>query len=145
MHPALPSLVVSPSPATVPAIGQGFFRRALDAVLYSSGWLAAAAAAQTAATFRNWSTTGDVNLRVVALVLAATLLVYNLDAVLPFKHRQPAAGSGRKAWQQRHRRVLAALAGDLAAAETGQAGLVAGDLVRHIGPALATLTAQPAF
>ena len=37
------------------------------------------------------------------------------------------------------------LAGDLAAAETGQAGLVAGDLVRHIGPALATLTARPAF
>ncbi|MGI4760204.1 MAG: NAD(P)H-hydrate dehydratase [Janthinobacterium lividum] len=32
------------------------------------------------------------------------------------------------------------LAGDLAAAETGEAGLVAGDLVAHIGPALATLT-----
>jgi NAD(P)H-hydrate epimerase len=28
-------------------------------------------------------------------------------------------------------------AGDLAAAQTGQAGLVAGDIVRHIGPALA--------
>ena len=28
-------------------------------------------------------------------------------------------------------------AGDLAAAETGQAGLVAGDIMRHIGPALA--------
>ena len=31
-------------------------------------------------------------------------------------------------------------AGDLAAAETGQAGLVAGDLVTHIGPALQALT-----
>ena len=80
-------------------------------MLYSSSWLAAAAAAQTAATFRNWSATGDVNLRVVALVFAATLLVYNLDAVLPFKHRQPAGTSGRKAWQQQHRRALAVLAG----------------------------------
>ncbi|MDO7884719.1 NAD(P)H-hydrate dehydratase [Hymenobacter cheonanensis] len=33
------------------------------------------------------------------------------------------------------------LAGDLAAAETGEAGLVAGDLVQHLGPALAALTA----
>ncbi|WP_046243971.1 bifunctional ADP-dependent NAD(P)H-hydrate dehydratase/NAD(P)H-hydrate epimerase [Hymenobacter terrenus] len=33
-------------------------------------------------------------------------------------------------------------AGDLAAAETGQAGLVAGDIVRHIGPALAGLIAD---
>ena len=32
-------------------------------------------------------------------------------------------------------------AGDLAAAETGEAGLVAGDLVAHIGPALQVLTA----
>ena len=32
-------------------------------------------------------------------------------------------------------------AGDLAAAETGEAGLVAGDLVTHIGPALQALTA----
>jgi hydroxyethylthiazole kinase-like uncharacterized protein yjeF len=32
-------------------------------------------------------------------------------------------------------------AGDLAAAETGEAGLIAGDLVTHIGPALRALTA----
>ena len=31
-------------------------------------------------------------------------------------------------------------AGDLAAAHTGEAGLVAGDLVAHIGPALRALT-----
>ncbi|MFD2719071.1 NAD(P)H-hydrate dehydratase [Hymenobacter monticola] len=33
-------------------------------------------------------------------------------------------------------------AGDLAAVHTGQAGLVAGDIVRHIGPALAEVQAQ---
>ena len=86
------------------------FRRGLDAVLYSSAWLAAAAAAQTAATLRLWPPAGAQGPRVVAMVFAATLLVYNLDAVLPFKHREPAGASGRKAWQQRHRRALAGLA-----------------------------------
>ncbi|MBF9142779.1 UbiA prenyltransferase family protein [Hymenobacter properus] len=99
-----------------PGAGRGLARRALDAVLFSSVWLAGAAAAQTAASFHRWPAEGGVNGRVVALVFAATLLVYNLDAVLPFKHRQPAAGSGRKAWQQRHRRTLAALAGAAALA-----------------------------
>ena len=91
------------------AARRNLFWRGLDAVLYSSGWLAGAAAAQTAASFRRWPGAGP-NWRVVALVLAATLLVYNLDAVLPFKHRQPAGGSGRKDWQQRHRRGLTGLA-----------------------------------
>ena len=96
----------------MPAAGRGFLRWAFDALLFSSVWLAGAAAAQTAASFRRWPTAaGGVNGRVVALVFAATLLVYNLDAVLPFKHRQPAGGSGRKAWQQQHRRALAGLAG----------------------------------
>ncbi|GAA4352207.1 hypothetical protein GCM10023185_11630 [Hymenobacter saemangeumensis] len=45
------------------------------------------------------------------MVFAATLLVYNLDAALPFKHQQPAGNSARKAWQQGHRRGLALLAG----------------------------------
>lgn len=36
-------------------------------------------------------------------------------------------------------------AGDLAAVHTGQAGLLAGDLVRHLGPALAELTAGDAL
>ena len=101
----------------MPAAGRGFLRRAFDALLFSSVWLAAAAAAQTAASFRRWPTAaGGVNGRVVALVFAATLLVYNLDAVLPFKHRQSAGGSGRKAWQQQHRRALAGLAGTAAMA-----------------------------
>ena len=36
-------------------------------------------------------------------------------------------------------------AGDLAAASTGEAGLIAGDLVRYLGPALAVLTAPSVF
>lgn len=85
--------------------------RLLDALLYSSGWLAAAAAAQTAAALRLWPPAGAGGWHVVLLVFAATLLAYNLDAVLPFKYRQPAGASGRKAWQQRHRRGLLVLAG----------------------------------
>ena len=100
----------------MPAAGRGFLRRAFDALLFSSVWLAAAAAAQTAASFRRWPAAGGVNGRVVALVFAATLFVYNLDAVLPFKHWQPAGGSRRKAWQQQHRRALAGLAGTAALA-----------------------------
>jgi 4-hydroxybenzoate polyprenyltransferase len=84
--------------------------RGLDAVLYSSLWLAAAAAAQTASTLQLWPGSGAVGYRLVAMVLAATLLVYNLDAALPFKHRQPAGTSARKAWQQRHRTLLMVLA-----------------------------------
>lgn len=84
--------------------------RLLDAVLYSSAWLAAAAAAQTAASLHLGPPAGALGYRVVAMVFAATLLVYNADAVLPFKHREPAGASGRKAWQQRHRRALAGLA-----------------------------------
>jgi hypothetical protein len=84
--------------------------RGLDALLYSSVWLAAAAAVQTAATLHLWPHVEAVGYRLVLMVFAATLLVYNLDAALPFKHRQPAGTSARKAWQQRHRRLLAGLA-----------------------------------
>ena len=99
------------------AAGRTLLRRALDALLYSSAWLAAAAAAQTAATLRQWPAAcgGVAASRLPLLVLAATLLVYNLDAVLPFKYRQPAGASGRKAWQQQHRPGLALLAGGAAA------------------------------
>ena len=107
----------SPVSSAAPGAGRNYGRRVLDAVLFSSVWLSGAAAVQTAASFRRWlPTDAGVNGRVVALVFAATLLVYNLDAVLPFKHWQPAAGSGRKAWQQRHRRALAGLAGGAALA-----------------------------
>ncbi|MFD2719073.1 hypothetical protein ACFST9_10125 [Hymenobacter monticola] len=130
--------VDSPASFAAPGAGRGIARRVLDAVLFSSVWLAGAAAAQTAASFHRWPTAaGGVNGRVVALVFAATLLVYNLDAVLPFKHRQPAAGSGRKAWQQRHRRALAVLAG---AAALAAAYLFLADGWWHYLPALLPLT-----
>ena len=97
---------VSPASANAPApLG-----RLLDGVLYSSAWLAAAAAAQTAATLHQWPPITAPGYRLLTLVFAATLLVYNLDAALPFKHREPAGTSARKAWQQRHRRLLLALA-----------------------------------
>lgn len=92
-------------------------RRLLDALLYTSTWLAAAAAAQTAASLRLWPTAnGLAGWRVVVLVGAATLLVYNVDAVLPYKQRQPAGTSARKAWQQRHPRSLWLLASGAALA-----------------------------
>jgi hypothetical protein len=107
--------VVSSSPPSVLVVVRASLGRVLDAVLYSSVWLAGAAAAQTAVTFRLWPAAVSVGHgRVVALVFAATLLVYNLDAVLPFKHQQPAGASLRKAWQQRHRQALALLAGGAA-------------------------------
>ncbi|RYY13873.1 MAG: hypothetical protein EOO36_15130, partial [Cytophagaceae bacterium] len=65
--------------------------RLLDALLYSSVWLAAAAAAQTAGVLRGLpGGFRAAGWQAVALVFAVTLLTYNLDAALPFKHRQPA-------------------------------------------------------
>ena len=91
------------------------FLRLLDALLFSSSWLALAAAAQTAATLRLWPGAGGAAARhTVLLVFAVTLLTYNLDAVLPFKHRLPPGASGRKQWQQQHRLALTALAGGAA-------------------------------
>ncbi len=92
----------------------------LDALLYSSSWLALAAAAQTAATLRQLpGNNGLADWPTVALVGAATLLAYNLDAVLPYKFGQPPGGSVRKAWQQRHRRALVGLAGVAALTTAG--------------------------
>jgi 4-hydroxybenzoate polyprenyltransferase len=101
-------VVYSLSPAS--GVPRSLPGRWLDAVLFSSVWLSAAAAAQTAYTLHLWPPLQAAGYRLVLLVFAATLFVYNLDAVLPFKHRQPAGTSGRKAWQQRHRHGLALLA-----------------------------------
>ena len=115
--PAASALLLAvPDPlAAAPAEARAPLGRLLDAVLYSSTWLAAAAAAQTAATLHQWPPLGAASWRLLALVFAATLLVYNLDAALPYKHREPAGSSARKAWQQRHRRALLALAAGAAA------------------------------
>ena len=122
----------------MPAARRAFPLRLLDALLYSSVWLAAAAAAHTAATMLQWPGRGAVSLHVVVLVFAATLLTYNLDAALPFKHGQPPGTSGRKAWQQRHRRAMLVLAG--AAALVGAYLLLADGWV-HFLPILLPLAA----
>jgi 4-hydroxybenzoate polyprenyltransferase len=123
----------------MPAARRALPLRLLDALLYSSVWLAAAAAAHTAATLRQWpGLGGTAGLHVVVLVFAATLLTYNLDAALPFKHGQPPGASGRKAWQQRHRPAMLALAG---AAALGGAYLLLADGWVHFLPILLPLAA----
>jgi hypothetical protein len=83
-------------------------RRPLDAVLYSSAWLSAAALGLMWATFLFWRV--HIPGRLGVLIFAATLCLYNLDSVLPYKHSQHPGVSGRKRWMRRHRWPLAAVA-----------------------------------
>ena len=123
----------------MPAARRALPLRLLDALLFSSAWLALAAGAQTAATLRQWPAGGGrVGQHLVLLVVAATLVTYNLDAALPFKYRLPPGTSGRKGWQQRHRPALLALA--IGAGLTDVYLLLADGWVRFL-PLLLPLTA----
>ena len=123
----------------MPAASRAFPLRLLDALLFSSLWLALAAAAQTAAVLRLLpGGFGPAGRHVMGLVFAVTVLTYNLDAVLPFKRRQPPGPSGRKAWQQTNRWPLALLAG---AAALAGAGLLLRDGWLHYLPLLLPLAA----
>ncbi|WP_170172562.1 UbiA family prenyltransferase [Hymenobacter rigui] len=93
-------------------------RRPLDAVLYSSTWLSLAALGLMWATFLFWQV--HIPARLGGLIFSATLFLYNLDSVLPYKQGQHPGLSKRKQWMQRHRRALLVVA--------LVAGLVAGAL-----------------
>ncbi|MBX0292735.1 hypothetical protein K3G63_19980 [Hymenobacter sp. HSC-4F20] len=89
--------------------------RLLDAILYSSTWLSLAALGLMWATFLFWRV--HIPLRLGALIFTATLFLYNLDSVLPYKQGQQPGLSKRKQWMQTHRRellVVAAVAGGAA-------------------------------
>ena len=79
-------------------------KRGTDALLYSSVLVAAAAAGLTWATFLFWRV--DIPARLGILIFMATLFLYNIDSVLPYKHRQQLILSGRKLWMIQHRREL---------------------------------------
>ncbi|RSK30199.1 UbiA prenyltransferase family protein [Hymenobacter metallilatus] len=79
-------------------------RRCLDAVLYSSTWLSGAALGLMWATFLFWRV--HIPLRLGGLIFAATLFLYNLDSVLPYKQGQQPGLSRRKQWIRGHRRQL---------------------------------------
>jgi 4-hydroxybenzoate polyprenyltransferase len=111
-------------------------RRALDAVLYSSTWLALAALGLTWATFLYWRI--DIPWRLATLIFAATLFLYNIDSVLPYKFRQQQQVSGRKRWMLAHRRAMLGLA-VVALAVAG--GLFFVDGWRHLTLFLGHLTA----
>ncbi|MFD2785885.1 UbiA prenyltransferase family protein [Hymenobacter rubripertinctus] len=96
----------------VPGASSGWPRRGLDALLYSSVWLSGAALGLMWATFLFWGV--HIPLRLGALIFAATLFLYNLDSVLPYKHHQLPGTTRRKQWIRGHRSqllVLAAVAG----------------------------------
>jgi len=80
------------------------WKRWVDAVLYSSVWLSAAAVGLTWATFLFWR--ADIPFRLAALIFTATLFLYNIDSVLPYKHGQRLIVSERKQWMIDHRREL---------------------------------------
>lgn len=103
------ALVSSSASLSVKSAAAGAaWQRLLHAVLYSSIWLALAALGLTWATFLFWQVHIPVGLG--GLIFAATLFLYNLDSVLPYKQQQVVGLSGRKRWIREHRRGLLGLA-----------------------------------
>lgn len=96
--------------ALAPATGswRDVLRALTDALLFSSTWLALAGLGLTWATFLFWRV--DIPVRLGLMIFAATLFLYNIDSVLPYKHNQQLVLSGRKRWMQQHRRELLLLA-----------------------------------
>jgi hypothetical protein len=90
----------------------------LDACLWSSAWLAAAAAALTAAAARALGVAAGPAL--LALVSAGTLVVYVIDRVRD-EPRDRATAPARAAFVARHRRALLGLAAGAAAVAAGAA------------------------
>ncbi|OUJ73755.1 UbiA prenyltransferase family protein [Hymenobacter crusticola] len=103
-----------PAPSSTTASFAGL-KRWVDAVLYSSAWLSAAAVGLMWATFLFWR--ADVPPRLAIMIFTATLFLYNIDSVLPYKYGQRLVLSERKLWMIHHRRELFLLAlGSLAIA-----------------------------
>ncbi|WP_460576575.1 UbiA prenyltransferase family protein [Hymenobacter coalescens] len=76
----------------------------LDALLFGNGLVAAAAAALTVASARYWQR--PLPWTVTALVLAATLFVYNLNGARPRSLRLPPHVKPRRRWIVEHQRLL---------------------------------------
>ncbi|WP_375434234.1 UbiA family prenyltransferase [uncultured Hymenobacter sp.] len=108
LFPFKSSVVPSAPSESAAAAWTATLRRWTDAVLYSSTWLALAALTLNWATFLFWRV--DIPVRLGLMIFAATLFLYNIDSVLPYKHGQPVVLSGRKRWMLGHRRELLALA-----------------------------------
>ncbi|UOR04422.1 UbiA family prenyltransferase [Hymenobacter aerilatus] len=96
------------SPTTHAPTWPTALKRATNALLYSSTWLALAAVALTWASFLFWRV--HIPPRLAGLIFAATLFLYNLDSVLPYKYSQKLVLSERKLWMRQHRRELFGLA-----------------------------------
>lgn len=96
------------APAGIAAQLVSGLRGLLDAILYSSLLVASAATGLTAATFLFWQQ--PMPPRLALLIFTATLFLYNLDSILPYKYTQPALLSERKRWMLRHRSALLGVA-----------------------------------
>lgn len=111
-------------------------RRVLDALLYSSGWVALAASALTAAAFRALGT--EPRPAALLLAFAGTLVVYNVDRLRDLE-RDRGNAPRRTAFVDRHRSVLvggvvtAALAAVAAAAWAGPAVMGLSAVVLSLG------------